>query len=68
MAISPTAFGKIDRLVDGELSAGERRELLRDLESNPEAWRNCALAFVEAQVLRESFGELLSESASSTLR
>lgn len=39
----------IDRLVDGELSSGERRELLASLETKPGGWRRCALAFVEAQ-------------------
>src|SRR5260370_8705607 len=39
----------IDRLVDGELGEAERRELLLRLESNPDGWRRCALAFIEAQ-------------------
>jgi anti-sigma factor RsiW len=39
----------IDRLVDGELSADERRRLLADLESQPDGWRRCALAFLEGQ-------------------
>ncbi len=47
-----------DRLVDGELSESERRSLLTSLESQPEGWRRCALAFLEAQTWRESFGEL----------
>src|SRR6476660_6662394 len=39
----------IDRLVDGELGEHEQRQLLVALEAEPEGWRRCALAFVEAQ-------------------
>ena len=39
----------IDRLVDGELTAGEERSLLTALEFQPDAWRRCALAFLEAR-------------------
>jgi hypothetical protein len=39
----------LDRLVDGELSEADRRELLLQLEHEPEGWRRCALAFLEAQ-------------------
>ena len=41
----------IDRLVDGELSPERRRDLLMSCERN-DAWRDVALAFVEAQTLR----------------
>jgi hypothetical protein len=47
-----------DRLVDGELSATERRTLLLSLDSQPEGWRRCALAFLEAQSWREDFGRV----------
>jgi hypothetical protein len=40
---------RFDRLVDGELSADERRSLLESLDSRPDGWRHCALAFLEAQ-------------------
>jgi hypothetical protein len=39
----------LDRLVDGELDEAARAELLRSLDANPECWRQCALAFLEAQ-------------------
>jgi hypothetical protein len=42
----------IDRLVDGELSAGEERSLLAVLEFQPDGWRRCALAFLEARALK----------------
>ncbi|HUY91048.1 MAG TPA: hypothetical protein VMV10_20085 [Pirellulales bacterium] len=39
----------LDLLVDGELSESDRRELLLWCERDPEGWRRCALAFLEAQ-------------------
>jgi anti-sigma factor RsiW len=44
----------IDRLVDGELSDAERRELLIRLENDPDGWRRCALAFLEDQAWRSA--------------
>ncbi|MCC9606351.1 hypothetical protein LOC68_18300 [Blastopirellula sp. JC732] len=44
---------QIDLLVDGELSAEQERALLAKLEQE-EAWRDCALTFVENQVLRRT--------------
>jgi hypothetical protein len=49
---------RFDRLVDGELSEAERREFLASMDDEPGKWRKCALAFLEAQAWRESFGEL----------
>ena len=50
-----------DRLVDGELSMAERRDLLQSLDQRPEGWRRCALAFLEAQSWRGEFGQLLGD-------
>jgi hypothetical protein len=47
-----------DRLVDGELSEAERRELLAQLDREPGGWRRCALAFLESQSWRQTFGLL----------
>ncbi|HEY4234183.1 MAG TPA: hypothetical protein VGM76_12200 [Lacipirellulaceae bacterium] len=52
-----------DRLVDGELSAAERRELLGSLDGRPTGWRRCALAFLEAQTWQDEFGRLVREKA-----
>jgi hypothetical protein len=49
----------LDRLVDGELGESERREVLQTLERQPDGWRQCALAFLEAQ----SWGQSLTELA-----
>lgn len=38
-----------DRLVDGELSAAERQQLLASLDEQENGWRRCALAFLESQ-------------------
>jgi anti-sigma factor RsiW len=48
----------IDRLVDGELTDRDRHALLVRLETEPEGWRRCALAFLEAQSWRESLAPL----------
>lgn len=55
-----------DRLVDGELSAGERRRLLASLDERPDGWRRCALAFLEAQSWTEELGEVVREAESIT--
>lgn len=47
---------QIDQLVDGELSEDQRRELLARLDQQPDGWRRCALAFLEAQCWRETLG------------
>jgi hypothetical protein len=47
-----------DRIVDGELSAEELRIAVRALEREPDGWRRCATAFLEAQCLRASLRTL----------
>ena len=48
--------GRLDRLVDGELNETDRRELLLQFEREPEGWRRCALAFLEAQCWKQELG------------
>lgn len=48
----------LDLLVDGELSSADRRELLARLDSIPDGWRRCAMAFLEAQTWRQEFRTL----------
>lgn len=57
-----------DKLVDGELSEEERRDLLLQLENEPGGWRRCALAFLEAQCWKQSLGAWAgkTESAETT--
>ena len=53
---------QIELLVENELSAAERSLLLLRLDTQPEQWRNLALAFVEHQVLRTSIQEVCCSS------
>jgi hypothetical protein len=57
-ATHPTNDERFDRLVDGELSEAERSRLLAALDQEPDGWRRCALAFLEAQCWREGLGGL----------
>ena len=58
-----------DRLADGELTLAERQELLYSLdrmsssEARADGWRRCALALLEAQVLRREFKAFLTQEA-----
>jgi hypothetical protein len=56
----------LDRLVDGELSGNERRQLLESFDKRPEGWRRCALAFLEAQSWREEMGQVARGIVSET--
>ena len=40
-------------MVDNELSADERIQLTEHLDSSPDGWRKCAMAFINAQSLTE---------------
>lgn len=54
-----------DRLVDGELPEPERREVLLSLDRQPDGWRQCALAFLEAQTWGQSLTQYVREPALS---
>jgi len=49
---------RLDRLVDGELSEAERRQLIAALDEQPDGWRRCALAFLEAQSWEDDLGAI----------
>jgi hypothetical protein len=49
---------QLDRLVDGELDETQRRNLLLQLDAEPDGWKRCAAAFLEAQCWQESFRTL----------
>jgi hypothetical protein len=51
----------LDRLVDGELLPGERRELLAALDDEPGGWRRCALVFLESQTWRRQLSRAAAE-------
>ena len=46
---------RLELLADGELDEESRRALLLRLEETGDGWRECAMVFLEAQCLRESF-------------
>ncbi|HTQ40531.1 MAG TPA: hypothetical protein VMJ32_16010 [Pirellulales bacterium] len=48
----------LERFADGELNAEQQRQLLLALDAQPDSWRHCALAFIEAQTLRSEFRHL----------
>src|SRR5262245_42409424 len=52
----------LERLVDGELTEDAQRQLLLCMDVQPDAWRRCALAFVEAQALRRDLRGAMRES------
>ena len=58
MRSSPLDDGFIDRIVDGELTPAELRAAIDRLDREPDGWKRCALAFLEAQCWRESFRAL----------
>jgi len=54
---------RLDLLVDGELPEAERRRLLQSLDRQPDGWKRCALAFLEAQCWRLEAEALAGEIA-----
>ncbi len=48
----------LDRLVDGELTDEQEREVLLQLEQSPGGWRRCALAFLEARCWQREMGRM----------
>ncbi len=52
---------RIELLVEGELSATQRFELITELDGSPERWRVVALSFMEQQQLRKSLKATFAE-------
>lgn len=53
-------------LVDNELTAAERTELIAALDKSPKLWRRCAIAFMDEQFLTRTFSpEVNSDRESS---
>ncbi len=57
-----TDDAQLDLLVDGELGDEERRELLSRFDTEPDGWRRCALAFLEAQTWRQAMRSVSGDS------
>lgn len=56
-SLSPEDQFLLELLVDGELDDPNRRDLLLRLDRLQDGWRCCAIAFLEAQCLKESLGD-----------
>lgn len=56
----------LDLLVDGELRDDERRDLLAWCEREPDGWRRCALAFLEAQDWSKVLGDLSERAGAAS--
>jgi hypothetical protein len=52
--INPLNGDLIDQIVDGVLAPSQLRAAIDRLEREPDGWKRCALAFLEAQCWRES--------------
>jgi hypothetical protein len=52
--LKPLSDEFFDRITDGELTPTELRAAIDRLDREPEAWKRCALAFIEVQCWRES--------------
>ena len=57
---------QLDMLVDGELGEVERRDVFARLETEPDGWRRCALAFLEAQSWRQAMQSVSDGSGELT--
>lgn len=69
MSMSHSSFhDDLDRLVDGTLDEASRRRLLERMEAEPDAWRRCALAFLEAQAWGQALGTLAAETIEAGAR
>jgi hypothetical protein len=64
-AINPLNDRLVDRIVDGELTPAELRAAIDCLDREPDGWKRCALAFLEAQCWRESFRAMGQSAALS---
>ena len=53
-APSDPLVARLDRLVDGQLDPAALRDLVARLDCEPDGWRRCALALLEAQAWREA--------------
>jgi hypothetical protein len=60
--MTPRTDALLDRIIDGDLSPAELRRAIDRLESEPDGWKRCALAFLEAQCWRESFQRIDAHS------
>jgi hypothetical protein len=53
--INPSNDDLIDQIVDGALTPAQLRAAIDCLDREPDGWKRCTLAFLEAQCWRDSF-------------
>ncbi len=53
----------LDRLVDGELTEADERDVIAQLNTIPDGWRRCALAFLEARCWQRAAAHIRELSA-----
>lgn len=58
---------ELDRLVDGRLEESAYRELLCQIDADPNGWKQCALAFLEHQALEKELTALQSDPSTQLL-
>jgi hypothetical protein len=57
----PALAGLIDQVVDGDLTPAQLKRAICELDKTKDGWRQCGLAFVEAQAWAEAFHHLDDE-------
>lgn len=58
---------ELDRLVDGRLEDAAYRELLCQIDADPNGWKQCALAFLEHQALEKELTALQNDPSTQLL-
>jgi len=58
---------ELDRLVDGRLEESAYRELLCQIDADPDGWKQCALAFLEHQALEKELTALQNDPTTQLL-
>ncbi|HAN98496.1 MAG TPA: hypothetical protein DCQ98_14145 [Planctomycetaceae bacterium] len=59
----PPTDAQLDRLVDGEVSPAEYRDIVSALERHPECWRRVAELFLESQALQRDLAGCFAPEA-----
>ncbi|MDG2012958.1 MAG: hypothetical protein P8J33_05600 [Pirellulaceae bacterium] len=64
---SSIAWQELDRLVDGRLEEEAYRELLCQIDADPNGWKQCAMAFLEHQALEKELTAFAEDPSSQIL-
>ncbi len=58
---------ELDRLVDGQLEEAAYRELLCQIDADPNGWKQCAMAFLEHQALEKELSAFAEDPSAPML-